>query len=229
MKGDDDMSNFKEKEMNENLARELEVDGSSISTTASIIGMILTTIALGGMRTYWVAALAAVAVGIALLVEAAVLNSRVSPLMSFRDRSASMVVAGRILGGVAGITLGVLSLFGVLARLLLPLSSVIFGLVLTLGSWSFVRLNDVYTVRACEKDETRAMLRAVVRIIGSLDMFIGFASIALGILALTEIGLVPVTLSLVATFGIGFSSFLKGTIFSGSVLSKLYCDKLQAV
>lgn len=223
------MSNFREKEMDENLARELEVDGSSISTTASIIGMILTTIALGGMRTYWVAALAAVAVGIALLVEAAVLNSRVSPLMSFRDKSASMVVAGRILGGVAGITLGVLSLFGVLARLLLPLSSLIFGLVLTLGSWSFVRLNDVYTVRSCEKDETRAMLRAVVRIIGSLDMFIGFASIALGILALTEIGLVPVTLSLVATFGIGFSSFLKGTIFSGSVLSKLYCDKLQAV
>ncbi len=221
------MSNIREKEVDDRL--ELKVDGSSISTTASIIGMILTTIALGGMRTYWVAALAVVAVGIAQLFEAEVLNSRVSPLMTFGDRSVSMVLAGRMVGGVAGITFGVLSLLGVPARVLLPLSSVIFGLVLALGSWSFVRLNDVYTVRACEKDETRAVLSAAVRIIGSLDIFIGCGSIALGILALTEIGLVPVPLTLVATFGIGFSSFLKGTIFSGRVLSKLYCNKLPAV
>ncbi|MGZ3534831.1 MAG: hypothetical protein ACXU9K_06375 [Thermodesulfobacteriota bacterium] len=224
------MANVKEKETHEKMAPELNVDSSSISTVASMVGMLLTTIALGGMRTYWLAAFAVVAVGIAQLFEGEMLSSRISPLNSrpFRNTSVGMVT-GRLPGGIASIVLGVLSLFGVLTRILLPVTSILFGLVLTLGSWAIVRFNDVYTAKACEKDETRAVARAAVRIVGTLDMFIGCGSIALGILALTDIGFVPVPLTLVATFGVGFASLLKSTVFSSRVLNNLHCDKLPAV
>lgn len=227
------MANVSEKGMSEKIAPEVNVDSSSISTIASIIGMVLVTIALGGMRVYWMAAFAVLAVSVAQLFEAEMLNSRVSaPILgteggAFRYRSMS-IVTGRLIGGIVGIILGILSLFGVLTRILLPFSSIIFGLVLIFGSWAVVRLNDVYTAKACEKDETRGLIRATVRIVVTLEIFIGCGSIALGALALNVIGIAPVPLTLVATFGVGFSSLLNSTILSGRVLSNLHC-KLSAV
>ncbi len=219
------------KQMANIVTPEAKVDTSTISIIASMIGMILVTLALGGVRTYWIAAFAVVAVGIAQLFQFEMLNSRISPHISrdipFRKRS-EIIMTGRLPAGIAGIALGVLSLFGVLTRILLPISAILFGLALALGSWAFVRLSDTFTQKACDQEDTRGMLRAIVRLIGMLDIFIGCGSIALGILALTVIGVTPVTLTLVATFGIGFSCLLSGTIFSGRVLSKLHCTKLPA-
>jgi len=220
--------------MNGKRLPEVLIDSALISTIASIVGIVLRVIEPGGIQTYWMAASATFAIGIGQLFETEPLGSNVTGLVSIAgerplgDIGIGMITGG-LPGGVAGIFLGALSLFGVTPRILLPVATVIFGLVLVLGTWAIVRLNDRYTAKTCEKEETRAVARAGVRIAETLEAFIGFGSIALGILGLTGLGLAPLTLTPVAMLGVGFSSLLNSTIFSGRVLSTLHCQKVPVV
>lgn len=210
------------------------IDGSLISKSASFAGMTLAVIGLGGIRTYWMAALTLIVVGIAQLFEGETLGSNVSGLIEIGEwplgRMGIGMMTGRLPGGIVAIVLGVLSLFGAIPRTLLPVATVILGLVLILGAWSIVRLNDLHAAKACEKEEARAVARAAVRIAETLEAFIGCGSIALGIIALSGIGFAPVNLTLVAMLGIGFSSLLNSTIFSGRMLSSLlFCETTPAM
>ncbi len=204
------------------------IDYSVISTVASSAGMILAIIGLGGIRTYWVAALTLIAIGIAQLFEVETLGSNVSALIEIGGRPLGRMgigmMTGRLPGGIAGIVLGGLSLFPIIPGTLLPVATITFGLVLILGAWAIIRLNDFHATKACRREETRAVARAGVRIAETLEGFIGCGSIALGILALGGFGPPPVTLTLVAVLGIGFSSFLNSTIFSERVQSNLLCE-----
>ncbi len=226
------MADIRKVEASPRKVPEVAMDSSFISSVASITAMVLAVIALGGIRTYWMAALVSIAVGLAQLFEGEALCSRVSSFMCETARKPSgdvgrSVVTGRLPGGVAGIVLGILALFAVLPRILLPVAAILFGVVLIMGAGTVVHLSDVYTEKACLGEETRAVTRAGVRIVETLEVFIGCGGVALGILALTGFGFSPVTLTFVAMLGIAFSSLLNSTIFSSRVLGSLQCDSLK--
>jgi len=170
------------------------------------------------------------AVGVAQLFEGETLGSNVSGLIEMEEwplgRMGIGMITGRLPGGIVGIALGILSLFAVIPGILLPVATIILGLVLVLGAWSIVRLNEFHAARACEREEMRAVARVAVRVAETLEAFIGCGSIALGIIAFSGFGPPSVPLTLVAMLGIGFSGLLNSTMFSGRVMiSLLYCEK----
>jgi len=224
------MANISNEGLHEKVIPQAAVDASLISTTAAIIGMILAIIGLGGIRTYWMAGLASIAIGAAQLFEGEALGAKVSGLSEIGEAPLGDIgigmMTGRLPGGIFGIILGILSVFAVAPAILLPLAGIIFGIVLILGTWVIVRLNDLYTAKFCLKEETRDVARAAVRSAETLQIFLGCGSVALGVLGLTGFEVARVILSMVALLGIGFSSLINSTIFSGRVLGSLHCEKV---
>ena len=176
----------------------------------------------------YMAAIAAILVGIALLFEGGAVGSRFSSLASETSggRLGTLELGGgmtaEFLGGVAGIVLGILSLMGVYSMVLIPVAAIVFGGALLLGSGVTSRLNDLQIERACDREETRHVARAAVRSATGIQVLIGLGSVVLGILAV--IGIVPMILGLVALLGVGFSNMLSGSAVSGRMLSAFHCE-----
>ncbi len=209
----------------------LTQDSSFIRLLISLLGMILAVIALGGLRTYWLAAIISIVVGIAFLLESETLGSRLFGITSTPESSWSIgkgLWTGRFPGGIIGIFLGFLSLLGVIPRILLPVIAICFGAALILGSRWMVRDNDLFLERACQGSGGRDIARAGLRMTQAFEVFIGFASLVLGILPLALPEVTPVTLSLIAMLLVDFTCFLNGIFLSGSVLRTLHCERLPA-
>jgi hypothetical protein len=224
---------FKTKPLNGKRVRLLGIDLSLISTTASIAGMVLAAIGLGGIRTYWMAGLALIAVGLAQLFEGQTLGSRVAGLSEFAERPLGNtgvgMLTGRLPGGIAGIALGTLSISAVAPGVLLPLGLIILSLVLALGAWAIVRLYDFYTVKSCDKTDRRAVALMVVRFAEITQILIGSIGFALGILGLAGIGSLPVMLTMVGLLCVGFSSLMNSTLFSSRISQTLHCEGVLIV
>ncbi len=207
-------------------------NGALIGILVPIVGLILAVIGLGGVRTYWIAGLTSLVVGIAHLLESDALGSRVSGIVRQEESEWYLgegVMTGRLPAGIIGIILGILSILAVVPRILLPISAIVFGAALILGTAYSVSLNDAYLNQACEREDMREITRAGVRFFQTFEGLLGCATVVLGIIGLAEMAVVPVTLSLVAFLLVGFSSFLNRTFFSTPVLQSLHCVKVTSI
>ncbi len=210
--------------------RSLTEESSFVRLSISLLGMILAVIALGGVRTYWLAGIVSIVVGISLLLESENLGSRLFGITSTSESSWSIgkgIWTGRFPAGFVGIFLGFLSLLAVIPRILLPVVAICFGVALILGAWRMVRDNDLFLEKACEGSGGRDIARAGLRMTQAFEVFIGFASLVLGILPLVLPEVTPVMLSLVAMLLVDFTCFLNGMFLSGSVLRTLHCERLS--
>ncbi len=214
-------------------ARRIGLEASLVSTAASIAGLVLAVIGLGGIRTYWIAGIVLIGVGIAQFFEGQALGSRVSGIPEFARRPLGEtgvgMLTGRLPGGIAGIILGILAVSGIAPGIVLPLGLIILSLVLALGAWAVVRLYDFYTVKSCEKPDRRAVGLMVVRFAEVLQILLGCIGAALGILGLAGIGSLPVTLTMVGLICVGFSSLMNSTLFSARISQTLQCEGVLVV
>lgn len=196
----------------------LVAEGSTGEAIGGAGAAVLGVLGLAGVLPMLLAAVATVAVGAALVLQGSALSSRYSALM--RELSAhtqaDMVEIGgglttQMMGGIAGIVLGVLAVLNVAPESLVAVAAVGYGVTLLLGSGTTSRLNDL--APGVKSSAAERLAREAVRASAGGEVLIGIGAATLGVLAL--IGLDALTLSLIAMLAVGASILLTGSALAG--------------
>lgn len=180
----------------------------------AIVGAAAVVLAVLGLANIWpgyMASIATIAVGAALLFQGGAVAARYADLA--KRTGASEVgggVSAEILGGAAGIALGVLALLNIMPATLTPVAIIVFGGALIIGSAATARLNSLSTWRMSER--ARDVTRGAIEMASGTEVLIGIGAVVLGILAL--LGMAPRTLVLIALLALGAT-----VLFSGSAIS----------
>lgn len=187
------------------------------STTEAIVGAgaaVLAIVGLAGVWPTYMAAIAAIAVGAALLSEGAGAAAQYSELMTRSNGSHyEKAVTGtgmstQMFGGLAGVTLGVLALLGIAPMTLLSVSVIVFGASVLLGTAAPMEVESMVERRY--ETEPHPIAQQAVQAAEGGRVLVGIASAVLGILVLTGVG-DPMILILSALLTIGAAEFLGGS------------------
>lgn len=189
------------------------------STAEAVVGAAAVVLAILGLANIWpgyMAGIATIAVGAALLFEGGAIASRYRDLV--RRTGATEVgggVSAEILGGAAGIALGILSLMNVMPATLTPIAIIIFGGALLIGSAATSRLNALSSWRMSER--ARDVTREAIEMASGTEVLVGIGAVVLGILAL--LGMAPRTLVLIALLALGATVLFSGSAISSRMLN----------
>lgn len=175
--------------------------GSVTEGVGAISTIILAILGLCGIFNDIVASVATIVIGAVFLADSMLAKSAIATLNTQGVRSGfgGGVTAG-FFGGLAGIVLGILSFFHPVGDRLIPVAVLIYGAALFLSGGMLARLNWLLN----HPPGTSEVMIAS----GSGSAFMGLAVTVLGILAV--VGLVPMTLALIALLCLG-----TGALFSG--------------
>lgn len=202
--------------------------GSGAEALAGIAAIALAIIGLAGVLPFVCAAVAALVVGGALLLEGIALASAYAEearhaLVPNDRHSESMIgadMSAQALGGAAGVTLGILALTGVAPWTLLSIAALVFGGTMLLGGPSRSELVRDEVLTAGDPTAAAPGTREVVHTSAGAMTLAGLATLALGILSLLKIGDAH-TLVLVAYLVAGAASLLSGTALFGRMATAL--------
>jgi hypothetical protein len=127
-----------------------------------------------------------------------------------------------VLGGLAGVVLGILALLHLVPTILLAIAAIAFGSTLILASAATARLRAlVIPGHRLHRMAWRVAWESILAA-ATGQAFLGIAAIVLGIVALANyLSPISLTLTLVALLCLGASVLLSGTAVTGKVLSVL--------
>lgn len=212
-------------EREEEWSAEVVAGGSMVEAIAGVAGVVLAILGLAGMLPTYLLAIATIAVGVALLFEGGAIAMRYSRLLTETSgsRMTSAELGGgmgvEVLGGIAGIVLGILALLGLMSLTLTSVAAIVFGATLLLSSGTATRLNCLAIDGHGLPDMTRRVAREAVLAAASVQALVGLGGGILGLLAL--LGIFPLMLTLVAMLCLGASVLLSGTAISGKMIGLL--------
>ena len=179
--------------------------GSMTEGAGAIAAIILSIIRLAGVFADIVAPIAVIVIGAVFLMEGVWLGAatrRQNAQATRRSLGLANGVSAGFFSGLAGIVLGILALFraspATSTDVLMAVAVLVYGSALLVGGGAFSRL-------AGTADTALATVNS-----GSL--LVGMAAVVLGILAV--IGLVPMTLVLVALLSLGGAALFTGPSFN---------------
>ncbi len=182
--------------------------------------MVLAILGLTGIEQGYMLPIAALAIGAALLIEGGVMITRYADMTAELPHHGSMEFGGGVtaefLGGCAGIVLGVLALVGVVPQVLVSVAVLVFGSALLLGSGATSRLRN-FDFASTQHPMAHELAREATLAASGAQALVGLSAVVLGILALTHIA--PVTLTLVALLIVGASIVLTGSAVSSWFMS----------
>lgn len=189
--------------------------GSALETAGGLAAIVLAIVGFQ-YQPILMCSVATVAIGFALLAQGASLMARWQQTLRKLEHSKlerNELVEGvstEVFGGVVGMVLGIIALFGVRPLVLLPVAAIVFGGSLLLGGAAQPDL--VYLAPERNPRYARATFSAI-QASGGVMVLVGVAAAVLGILALLDVG-PPIYLTLVAVLSIGFA-----LLFAGSALT----------
>ncbi len=206
------------------------IAGISTGSTAEILGgvgaIVLSIVGLAQVSSYLMMSIVTILLGVTLLFEGAGIAADYSRVATkatraeLRGAEAGGGMTTEILGGIAGIVLGILALLGLSPVVLVPAAIIVFGAAMIFNTSAITELNELKAeVTESEGDMPRPGMRGPVASAAGSDMMIGVAAVVLGILAV--VGIAPVTLSLVALLSLGAAELLIGTTVGGQLLALL--------
>ena len=186
------------------------VSGSSFELFAGVIALMVTIIGIAGYFPLHMAATATIAIGLALIASGGTLAARwqnaTSGAHARADRTEALGIGTEVLGGFAGIALGVLALLGVAPLVLLPAGMIVVGSALLFGGPAQPQIADA----APHVHNLRYRIRRdSVRMSSSVMVMGGLAGIVLGIAALAMPGYVLV-LALIAALCVATALVVAG-------------------
>lgn len=165
--------------------------GSMVESLVGAGALALAILGLANIFPFWMATIATIAVGAAFLIEGIAISSRMADLME-SDKAGQFDVAevgggisAEFLAGLAGITLGILALLGVLPTTLMAIAVIVFGGALIMGSGTTSRLNYLSATRFTT-DNAKIMAKEAVNAAAGLQIVAGVGAVVLGILALVD-------------------------------------------
>ncbi|HVM61104.1 MAG TPA: hypothetical protein VMV72_09585 [Verrucomicrobiae bacterium] len=201
---------------------EVMASGSMVETIAGISALVLTIIALAGMASETLTAVAALALGSAFLLEGVGMGARYTHVIheaeggwwSTAAEMGSGIMVAFVAGG-AGIVLGVLTLLGLAETVLLPIMAIVFGSALVLSCGAVSKLNYLQMVDERTEQRYRILAREAVSAASGLQVLVGLGAIVLGILALLHIQWMILTM-------ISLLAVSAAVAFSGAALSSRF-------
>ena len=198
----------------------IEATGSATESMFGIGAAVLAIIGLIGGYPILMATIATIAIGAALFFHGGAMGARYNRLAAITTENKYQAnelggsISVEMLGGIAGIALGILALLGIATQTLIPAAVVTFGVSLLLGAGALDRLNQLVSIVWNDESAKRIANNASQTVMG-LQVLVGLAAVALGVLAL--IGIYPLTLCLVALLSIGAVDFFAGSTFSAGM------------
>lgn len=204
---------------------EVVAGGSMTGVLGGAGACVLAIVGLAGVFPGYLAAIATIAIGTALVVEGASILARFGELLTETggERSGEASLEGGMtsetIGGLAVVALGVLALIGVASITLMSTGLIVLGGALLLGSAANSRLSELrLTTRIRQADDTiRRIAREAVSAATGAQVLLGIAAVVLGILAV--VGVDPLKLVLVGLLAAGFSELVSGTALGGKMLA----------
>ena len=203
--------------------------GGSNATEAIFGAAVAVMAALGLARImpFYLAAIGTIGIGVALIIEGATAASRyqrMSSLVPVREREQAQIGGGltvEVIGGAAGIALGVLALIGIEPFVLLPIATLVFGASFLMSGGvhpaleTWVERGEVGTgvgFAAGEIQRERVTHQAVNA--GAVARALaGLGAAVLGTLALADVGPL-LTMTLAALLVLGVAALVSGSAFS---------------
>ncbi|HET6610584.1 MAG TPA: hypothetical protein VFG83_01270 [Kofleriaceae bacterium] len=179
--------------------------------TAALVGgaaAVLAILGLIGLIPSFMAAIATIVAGAALLMVGRAVAARYSRIRAatnghaYRKADVAGGMSAEVLGGGAGIVLGILALLGALPTVLLPIAAIALGGGLLLGGAARAELAEM------EHGETA--VKAAKGAGGGMGLA-GGAAVVLGILVLAKVG-TPLMLVLVSMIVVGGAILLGGML-----------------
>jgi hypothetical protein len=190
--------------------------GSAGEALAGAGAAVLAILALSGVFPVILTAIGVIAIGVAFLFQGAAIASHLSMV-----RAASGVgevatgTTTELVGGLAGIVLGILALVGVAPLGLIAVSAIVFGGTLLFGSPTIYSVAEMGRTGVETLQAGRRVVTDLAAGASGAQALIGIGSATLGILAL--VGIVPHVLEQVAVLCVGAGALLSG----GAITSKM--------
>jgi hypothetical protein len=189
--------------------------GSSLETLGGLIAVI------AGVIGFWfgpvlMSAIATIAIGIGLLAEGSSIMARWRANLKRLDGprfDRNEMVGGmstEVFGGLVGIVLGIVALFGVSPLVLLPTAAIVFGGSLLLGG---AAQRELVFLAPERNPRVARFTYGAIQVSGGTMVLVGVGAAVLGILALLDVGPI-LTFTLVAMLCIGAAM-----LFAGSALT----------
>lgn len=193
------------------------VSGGSIAEAAGGLGaVVLAILALANILPIWLAPIAAIVLGGALFLQGGAMATRFHSLLAKTSPAhVSSVQFGsgmgaEILGGIAGVVLGILALLHIVPVTLLTVCAIVFGAALLMASGSNARLNAIrFRDPSVESyDWIHHVTAEILAAADGVQVLVGLGAIVLGIIALDTAR--PLTLDLISFLAVGGSVLLSG-------------------
>lgn len=187
----------------------------------------LAIIGLAGIVPNFVASIAILAIGTAFLFEGVGIAGRLNRLLQLQSKGGLDAaefgggISSEFFAGLAGVTLGILSIVGMVPGQLIAIAVLVFGAAIVRGSRAVARINSQMIEYTDESQEAKNVANELVLSAEGVQMLIGLAAVILGIIAVigkTE----PMILSLVGLLIIGFGNLLSGQAVNDKFLGILH-------
>jgi len=203
--------------------------GGLVDAIGGVATIVLAIIALSGVNQLMLGAIATIVFGAALLIQGGTMLTEYTKLifpLGAADPADEMVGGGGLsalfLVGAAGIVLGVLALLNIDPQTLTAAAVIAFGSALLMSSnsvWHLYRAKQALHRVGTPQTHSGGEILAGEMASGSaaLQCLAGLAAIVLGILAVT--GINPMALTLVALLVLGATVLLTGSTLSSAVMS----------
>jgi len=201
-------------------ANEAEPVGLMTEGAAAIAVIVLAIIALAGVSTDALTSIAAIVIGVGLMVQA--FNSAAEHSKMMTANAATGAHAAAFAGdvmvdcmcGLTGIVLGILALVGMGAAHLLPPALIVFGGALLIGGAVSMRATTLPA--SASGSEALGVTYQGSPAAGGMEILIGLAAIVLGILSMLMTG--TWVLVLVGFIAVGAALLLASATFNGAVM-----------
>ncbi|HTW51941.1 MAG TPA: hypothetical protein VME45_08620 [Stellaceae bacterium] len=201
------------------MATDTEPVGLLTEGAAGIAAIVLSIIALAGVSSSALASIAAIVIGVGLMVQGfntAAENLRLPPVGGVAEFGGEVMVD--FLGGGAGIVLGVLGLIGLSPAYLLAAALIVFGGALLLSGALSLR------TRVAAMGPTGQMIAmSGSAATGGVELLMGTAAVVLGILALVAGGPHAAILLLVGYIVVGAAMLIVSATF-GAALMRVFAQ-----
>lgn len=200
------------------------IGGAATESMGGVAVIVLSILALAGVLAPVLTDIAGIVFGAAFIVEGAALLARHSAIMDqvsetgFERLETGGGMSVELVGGLAAIALGILSLLGVVPTILMPALVIVGGAALILSAGAVERLNDIRAGAFGVGATARSVARTAVSSAAAGQVLAGLGAITLGILALVRVG-DPAVLTTVGLLVLGAAITLSGTALSGKLLN----------
>ncbi len=206
----------------EKVSARVILGGAVAETIVGVGTLVLAIIGLAGFLPTHMLAIATIGLGASFLFEGGAVASRLSALLSEITEGRVDIaelgggLSAEFIAGLGGITLGILSLVGVLPTILTAVAAIGFGGALVLGAGMKARISHL-TIGKEEHRLAREIARQLVMASSGVEVLIGLGAIILGILAL--LNFYPLILDLVAVLSVSGVILITSTAMGARMLS----------